>query len=259
MTISSEVDERTLREISLVPFEAALLEAGSWSVMAAYNRLHGTYCSEHPLLADLVKSEWGFDGVVMSDWYGTHSTVPAANAGLDLEMPGPAQWFGSHLATRCVQARWTRPFSTTRCAACSCCSNGPAGSTPPRSLRSSRSTTRKTGWSRAARPRRELRAAAQPRRRASDRGRRVERPAPVARGDRPQQGGRDDSRRRQRGLGLYGGGPARRVGDRFGETFRVEHERVLELQADADPRRSGARRPLELAYHTGASERASRC
>ena len=98
MTISSEVDARTLREISLVPFEAAVLEARTWSVMAAYNRLHGTYCSEHPLLNDLVKREWGFDGVIMSDWYGTHSTVPAATAGLDLEMPGPAQWFGSHLA-----------------------------------------------------------------------------------------------------------------------------------------------------------------
>ncbi len=98
MTISSEVDARTLREILLVPFEAAVLEAGTWSVMAAYNRLHGTFCSEHPLLTDLVKGEWGFDGVIMSDWYGTHSTVPAANAGLDLEMPGPAQFFGAHLA-----------------------------------------------------------------------------------------------------------------------------------------------------------------
>jgi beta-glucosidase len=98
MTISSEVDARTLREISLVPFEAAVLEAGTWSVMAAYNRLHGTYCSEHPLLVELLKQEWAFDGVIMSDWYGTHSTVPAAIAGLDLEMPGPAQWFGSHLA-----------------------------------------------------------------------------------------------------------------------------------------------------------------
>ena len=98
MTISSEVDARTLREISLVPFEAAVLEAHTWSVMAAYNRLHGTYCSEHPLLTELLKREWGFDGVIMSDWYGAHSTVPAANAGLDLEMPGPAQWFGSHLA-----------------------------------------------------------------------------------------------------------------------------------------------------------------
>ena len=94
-TISSEVDERTLREISLVPFEAAVLEADTWSVMAAYNRLHGTYCSEHPLLDRACsKREWSFDGVIMSDWYGTHSTVPAANAGLDLEMPGPAQFFG---------------------------------------------------------------------------------------------------------------------------------------------------------------------
>jgi beta-glucosidase len=98
MTISSEVDARTLREISLVPFEAAVLEAGTWSVMAAYNKLHGTYCSEHPLLHELLKQEWRFDGVVMSDWYGTHSTVPAAIAGLDLEMPGPAQWFGTKLA-----------------------------------------------------------------------------------------------------------------------------------------------------------------
>ena len=98
MTISSEVDERTLREISLVPFEAAVHEAHTWSLMAAYNRLHGTYCSEHPLLDQLVKDEWNFDGVIMSDWYGAHSTVPAANAGLDLEMPGPAQWFGANLA-----------------------------------------------------------------------------------------------------------------------------------------------------------------
>src|ERR1700690_1190322 len=98
MTISSELDARTLREISLVPFEAAVLEAGTWSVMAAYNRLHGTSCSEHALLNDLLKREWGFDGVIMSDWYGAHSTAPAANAGLDLEMPGPAQWFGANLA-----------------------------------------------------------------------------------------------------------------------------------------------------------------
>ena len=75
-----------------------MLEAHTWSLMTAYNRVGGVYCSEHPLIEELVKREWGFDGVVMSDWYGTHSTVPAALAGLDLEMPGPAQWFGSHLA-----------------------------------------------------------------------------------------------------------------------------------------------------------------
>jgi beta-glucosidase len=99
MTISSEVDERTLREISLVPFEAAVREAGAWSVMAAYNRLNGEYCSEHPWLLDtLLKDEWGFDGFVVSDWYATHSTASAANAGMDVEMPGPPQWFGTKLA-----------------------------------------------------------------------------------------------------------------------------------------------------------------
>ncbi len=98
MTISSELDERTLREISLVPFEAAVTEAETWAVMTAYNRVHGEYCSEHADLLRLLRDEWHFDGVVMSDWYGTHSTAEAANAGLDLEMPGPPQWFGPKLA-----------------------------------------------------------------------------------------------------------------------------------------------------------------
>ena len=99
MTISSEPDERTLRELCLVPFEAAVTEAGMWSVMAAYNRVYGTYCSEHAMLLDgVLRGEWGFDGLVMSDWYGTHSTAPAATRGLDLEMPGPPQWFGPALA-----------------------------------------------------------------------------------------------------------------------------------------------------------------
>ncbi len=98
MTISSEVDERTLREISLVPFEAAVKEAHTWALMTAYNKVNGSYCSEQPELLALLRDEWGFDGVVMSDWYGTHSTVPAANAGLDLEMPGPPQYFGEKLA-----------------------------------------------------------------------------------------------------------------------------------------------------------------
>jgi beta-glucosidase len=98
MTISSEVDERTLREIYLIPFEAAVREAGTWAIMTAYNRVNGTYCSESAPLLSILRDEWGFDGVVMSDWYGTHSTAPAANAGLDLEMPGPPQWFGERLA-----------------------------------------------------------------------------------------------------------------------------------------------------------------
>jgi beta-glucosidase len=97
MEVSVEVDERTLREIYLPPFEAAVRTAGVWSVMAAYNRLHGVHCSEHQgLLEGILRDDWGFDGLVMSDWYGTHSTT-AVTAGLDLEMPGPAQFLGHYL------------------------------------------------------------------------------------------------------------------------------------------------------------------
>jgi beta-glucosidase len=99
MSISSEVGERALRELYLAPFEAAVREAGAWCVMSAYNRLNGTFASEHPwLLGELLKGEWGFDGVVVSDWYGTYSDVSPARAGLDLEMPGPGRRLGAKLA-----------------------------------------------------------------------------------------------------------------------------------------------------------------
>lgn len=99
MSISSEVDERVLRELYLVPFEAAVREAGVWSLMSAYNRVNGTHASQHPwLLGELLKREWGFDGLVISDWLGTHATEATANAGLDLEMPGPARHLGAKLA-----------------------------------------------------------------------------------------------------------------------------------------------------------------
>ncbi len=89
-TISSEIDERTLREVYLVPFEAAVKRAGVWAVMSSYNRLGGTFTSEHGWLLDTVlRGEWGFDGAVMSDWFGSHATAPTLNAGLDIEMPGP--------------------------------------------------------------------------------------------------------------------------------------------------------------------------
>ena len=99
MTISAEVDERALREIHLVAFEHAVREAGVWSVMTAYNKVNGVYCGEQPdLIGGVLRREWGFDGLVMSDWFGTHSTVAAAVAGLDLEMPGPSAWLGPTLA-----------------------------------------------------------------------------------------------------------------------------------------------------------------
>ncbi|MEO8289078.1 MAG: glycoside hydrolase family 3 C-terminal domain-containing protein [Chloroflexota bacterium] len=92
-TISSEIGERAFREIYLPAFEAAVREAGTWLVMSAYNKFNGTYCGENPgLLTGILKEEWGWEGAVVSDWFGTHSTAPAANAGLDLEMPGPTQW-----------------------------------------------------------------------------------------------------------------------------------------------------------------------
>jgi beta-glucosidase len=98
-TVSVEVDEETLRELYLVPFEAAVRRAGVRCVMAAYNRLGGTFCSEHEwLLGDVLRGDWGFDGVAMSDWHGCHSGAPSLRAGLDLEMPGPAVHRGSGLS-----------------------------------------------------------------------------------------------------------------------------------------------------------------
>lgn len=97
-TISVEADERTLREIYLPPFYAAVREAGTWALMSSYNRIDGVYAGENPaILRDILKEEWRFDGLVMSDWFGTHSTVAAINVGLDLEMPGPPRWRGEKL------------------------------------------------------------------------------------------------------------------------------------------------------------------
>jgi beta-glucosidase len=98
MTVNAIVDERTLREIYLAAFETVVKAANPWTVMASYNKVNGTYASEHRrLLTDILKGEWGYDGVVVSDWGAVHSTAPAASAGLDLEMPGPPRWFGDKL------------------------------------------------------------------------------------------------------------------------------------------------------------------
>ncbi|MGH3258990.1 MAG: beta-glucosidase family protein [Streptosporangiaceae bacterium] len=94
MTVDVHIDERTLREMYLAPFEAICREAGAWAVMAAYNGVNGSTMTESPLLRDILHREWGYDGLVVSDWTATRSTEAAADAALDLAMPGPASRFG---------------------------------------------------------------------------------------------------------------------------------------------------------------------
>lgn len=90
MVSDSVVDERTLRELYLAPFEHVVRHARPWSVMTAYNKLNGVYCSEHEwLLREVLRGEWGFDGAVVSDWGAMSSSVASVRAGLDLCMPGP--------------------------------------------------------------------------------------------------------------------------------------------------------------------------
>jgi beta-glucosidase len=97
-SISSQVNERALREIYLMPFQVAVQEVKPWAVMASYNKINGTYASENfYTLTEILRKEWGFEGLVMSDWYGTKSTAASVKAGLDLEMPGPAKWRGQKL------------------------------------------------------------------------------------------------------------------------------------------------------------------
>ena len=90
--ISAEVDERTLHEIYLPAFETAVKKGKPWTVMCAYNKINGTYCSEHrELLTEILKNEWGFEGLVVSDWGAVHDRVAALKAGLDWQMPGPRE------------------------------------------------------------------------------------------------------------------------------------------------------------------------
>lgn len=97
-TMSSQIDERTLREVYLIPFEHAVKVAGTWGIMSSYNRLNGTFTSENEwLLTQVLRREWKYTGIVMSDWFGSHSTAPTVNAGLDLEMPGPPRDRGEKL------------------------------------------------------------------------------------------------------------------------------------------------------------------
>lgn len=88
MDVSSEMDERTLREIYLAAFETVVKKARPWTVMASYNKIGGVYATANkPYLTDVLRDEWGFEGLVMSDWGATHDRAAAATAGCDLTMP----------------------------------------------------------------------------------------------------------------------------------------------------------------------------
>jgi beta-glucosidase len=90
--INAKVDERALREIYLPAFETAVRKGKPWTVMCAYNKLNGTYCSQHhELLTDILKDEWKFEGLIVSDWGAVHDRVAALRAGLDWQMPGPRE------------------------------------------------------------------------------------------------------------------------------------------------------------------------
>lgn len=106
MTISAEVDKRTLHEIYLAGFERTIRKSNPWTVMCAYNRVNGVHASEHrELLTDILRDEWSYEGVVVSDWGAVHDRVNALEAGLDLEMPGP-QDHRAQLVVEAVQNGW---------------------------------------------------------------------------------------------------------------------------------------------------------
>ncbi len=116
MRASSDIDERTLREIYLRAFEHVVRHARPWSVMCSYNRINGVYAAEnHRLLTDVLRGEWGFDGVVVSDWGAVRDRVAAVAAGLDLEMPATGGASDRDVVETVEQGRLTRE-SVTRAA-----------------------------------------------------------------------------------------------------------------------------------------------
>ncbi|KFA48418.1 hypothetical protein S40293_00419 [Stachybotrys chartarum IBT 40293] len=92
-TVNETIGIRALRELYLKPFEMAIKEANPWAVMSAYNMVNEHHCDSNEfLLKQVLRGEWGWDGLIMSDWGGVNSTAESLNAGLDLEMPGPTRW-----------------------------------------------------------------------------------------------------------------------------------------------------------------------
>ena len=101
-SMSSEIDERTLREIYLEPFRIAIRNSNPWTIMSGYNRVNGVYACEYDhSLKEILKCEWKYEGAVVSDWYGTYTdTVPAG--GLDIEFPGTARWMSPELVQKAL-------------------------------------------------------------------------------------------------------------------------------------------------------------
>ena len=97
MTVDNRVDERTLHELYLAPFEAVVQDAEPWMIMAAYNGVNGAAMTENDLLASPLKDSWGYEGVVVSDWGALYNGEPAARAATDLVMPGPDEKWGQAL------------------------------------------------------------------------------------------------------------------------------------------------------------------
>ncbi len=95
---NSVVDERTLREIYLAQFESIVKNTNPWTVMCSYNRINGVYASQnHHTLTEILKGEWEYEGTVVSDWSAVHTIFESVDNGLDIEMPGPAKYFGGLL------------------------------------------------------------------------------------------------------------------------------------------------------------------
>ncbi|KAF6802743.1 Cel3c [Colletotrichum sojae] len=93
MSVDVRVSDRALREIYLMPFQIALRDSSPKVVMSSYNKVQGLHVSENPkILQQILREEWGFDGLIMSDWFGTYSCEAALNAGVDIEMPGPSRY-----------------------------------------------------------------------------------------------------------------------------------------------------------------------
>ena len=108
MGVNSIVTERALREIYLMPFMLVIKDARPAAIMAAYNKVNGLHASENEALIDILRKEWKWEGLVMSDWFGTYSTSDGINAGQDLEMPGPTRWRGD-LVSHAVKNKKVKP------------------------------------------------------------------------------------------------------------------------------------------------------